>query len=127
MQDFQLDIVTPYGEIFNGRVHSVYLPGKDGEFGVLPGHCDMLSLLKTGVVDIKAASGRDLVAINWGHVSINNNKVSVLADGAVCVHGGDSKVSKAIEQAQKLLEDASSDISAIGGALRKLEEIRTGN
>ena len=40
MQDFQLDIVTPYGEIFNGKVNSVYLPGKEGEFGVLPGHCD---------------------------------------------------------------------------------------
>lgn len=124
MQDFQLDIVTPYGEIFNGKVNSVYLPGKEGEFGVLPGHCDMLALLQTGVIDIRSESSHDLVAINWGHVSISNNKVSVLADGAVCVRGGDSKLSKALKQAKKLLEDASSDTSMIAGALRKLEETK---
>lgn len=124
MQDFQLDIVTPYGEIFNGMVSSVYLPGKDGEFGVLPGHCDMLVLLQTGVIDIRSETSHDLVAINWGYVSISNNKVSVLADGAVCVRGGDSKVSKALEQAKKLLEGASSDTSVIAGALRKLEEAK---
>lgn len=124
MQDFQLDIVTPYGEIFNGKVSSVYLPGKEGEFGVLPGHCDMLALLQTGVIDIRSEGSHDLVAINWGYVSISDNKVSVLADGAVCVRGGDSKVSKALEQARKLLEDASSDTSMIAGALRKLEETR---
>lgn len=123
MQDFQLDIVTPYGEIFNGRVSSAYLPGKEGEFGVLPGHCDMLALLQTGVIEIHSQAGKDLVAINWGHVSISGDKVSVLADGAVCVRG-DSKVSKAIEQAKKLLEEASSDTSIIAGALRKLEETR---
>ena len=124
MQDFQLDIVTPYGEIFKGKVSSVYLPGKEGEFGVLPGHCDMLVLLQTGVIDIRYETGHDLVAINWGYVSISNNKVSVLADGAVCVRGGDSKVSKALEQAKKLLEEASSDTSIIAGALRKLEEAK---
>ncbi|GAB0173724.1 MAG: F0F1 ATP synthase subunit epsilon [Helicobacter trogontum] len=124
MQDFQLDIVTPYGEIFNGRVSSVYLPGKEGEFGVLPGHCDMLALLQTGVIDIRSESGHDLVAINWGHASISNNKVSVLADGAVCVRGDDSRLSKALEQAKKLLQEASSDTSMIAGALRKLEETK---
>lgn len=124
MQDFQLDIVTPYGEIFNGRVSSVYLPGKEGEFGVLSGHCDMLVLLQTGVIDIRSETSHDLVAINWGYVSISNNNVSVLADGAVCVRGGDSKVSKALEQARKLLEEASSDTSIIAGALRKLEEAK---
>lgn len=124
MQDFQLDIVTPYGEIFNSRVSSVYLPGKEGEFGVLPGHCDMLVLLQTGIIDIRYETGHDLVAINWGYVSISNDRVSVLADGAVCVRGGDSKVSKTLEQARKLLEDASSDTSIIAGALRKLEEAK---
>ena len=124
MQDFQLDIVTPYGEIFNGKVTSVYFPGKDGEFGVLPGHCDMLALLQTGVIDIRTESSHDLVAINWGHVSISHNKVSVLADGAVCVKGDGGQLSKAIEQAKELLEQASSDTSIIAGALRKIEEAR---
>ena len=124
MQDFQLDIVTPYGEIFNGRVSSVYFPGKDGEFGILPGHCDMFSLLQTGVIEIRYQSGHDLVAINWGYVEIAGDKVTVLADGAVCVKsgGGKSQVAKALEQAKQLLEGASSDTVILDSALRKLKE-----
>ncbi|MWV62568.1 F0F1 ATP synthase subunit epsilon [Helicobacter saguini] len=124
MQDFQLDIVTPYGEIFNGKVTSVYFPGKDGEFGVLSGHCDMLALLQAGVIDIHGEKTHDLVAINWGHVSISHNKVSVLADGAVCVRGdGKGQVGKALEEAKALLEAASSDTAIIAGALRKIDEL----
>lgn len=125
MQDFQLDIVTPYGEIFKGRVQAVYLPGKDGEFGVLPGHCDMLALLRTGVIDISFESHHDLVAINWGYVEVAGDLVSVLADGAVCIRKNDSssQVSKAIEQAEQLLREASSDTSMIASALRRFEEM----
>lgn len=126
MQDFQLDIVTPYGEIFKGKVTSVYFPGKDGEFGVLPGHYDMLALLQTGVIDIHSVdSGHDLVAINWGYVSINSNKVTVLADGAVCIHKNDdnSQVAKALEEAKQLLQEASSDTSILLSALRKIDEM----
>lgn len=124
MQDFQLDIVTPVGEIFNGKVKSVYFPGKDGEFGVLPGHCDMLALLQPGVIDIRGENTHDLVAINWGHVSISHNKVSVLADGAVCVRGeGAGQISQALEEAKALLEAASSDTAIIAGALRKINDL----
>lgn len=126
MQDFQLDIVTPYGEIFKGKVMSVYFPGKDGEFGVLPGHYDMLALLQAGVIDIHSESGHDLVAINWGYVEVTNNTVIVIADGAVCVRksSDQSQVSKALEQAKQLLTEASSDTSMLAIALRKLDEAR---
>lgn len=126
MENFQLDIVTPYGEIFKGQVNAVYLPGKNGEFGILPGHYDMLALLQTGVIDIHFESHRDLVAINWGYVEVSGHKVTVLADGAVCVHKNDnnSQVAKALEQAKQLLQEASSDTSVVTAALRRLEEIK---
>ena len=38
MDTIKLSIVTPTGSIFNGDVKTVTLPGKEGEFGVLPGH-----------------------------------------------------------------------------------------
>jgi len=37
MDTIKLSIVTPTGSIFNGDVKTVTLPGKEGEFGVLPG------------------------------------------------------------------------------------------
>ncbi|RDU73656.1 F0F1 ATP synthase subunit epsilon [Helicobacter aurati] len=126
MENFQLDIVTPYGEIFKGKANAVYLPGKNGEFGILPGHYDMLALLQTGVIDIRSEVHHDLVAINWGYVEVSGNKVTVLADGAVCVHTNDnnSQVAKALEQAKQLLREASSDTLIIATALRRLEEIQ---
>ena len=36
MNTLQLEIVTPNGDIFNGQVAEVTLPGEEGEFGVLP-------------------------------------------------------------------------------------------
>ena len=44
MDTLNLSIVTPNGSIFSGNVKSVTLPGKEGEFGVLPGHASWFLL-----------------------------------------------------------------------------------
>ena len=53
MNTIHLEIVTPEGLIFSNDAKMVVLPGADGEFGVLPGHASLVSLLKIGVVDIE--------------------------------------------------------------------------
>lgn len=85
----ELSIVTPYGEIFNGYISNINLPGVDGEFGVLPNHCDLLSMLKAGVIEFSKEDGeKELVAINWGYVEVTFNRVDILANGAVSIKGG---------------------------------------
>lgn len=121
--NLKLDIVTPYGEIFNAFVKSVYVPGKEGEMGILSDHCDMFALLKAGVIDIRLDENKnDLVAINWGYVEIVKNQVSIIADGAVCIKNDSSKLQK-IEEAKKLLKEASSDTLFLSSAFKKLEEV----
>lgn len=119
----ELSIVTPYGEIFSGYVKSINLPGIDGEFGVLPYHCDLLSLLKAGVIDfIKDNGFKELVAINWGYAKVTHTKVDILANGAVAIRGKtDSEISSNIENAKKLLEEASEDKIAISSTITKIE------
>lgn len=119
----QLSIVTPYGVIFDDEVKSVNLPGSEGEFGVLYGHCDFLSLLKAGVIDIDMKNGNnELVAINWGYAKVSNTKVDILANGAIAIVGNsDSEISKAIGNAKILLEEAASDKIAISSILSKIE------
>ena len=51
---FELSIVTPQGESYNGPVDSVVLPGSEGDFGVLPEHERFLSPLRIGAVEIVA-------------------------------------------------------------------------
>ncbi|RAX54080.1 F0F1 ATP synthase subunit epsilon [Helicobacter sp. 16-1353] len=121
--NIKLSIVTPYGMIFDGEVKAVNLPGEEGEFGVLPGHCDFLSLLKAGVIDIDMKDGKkELIAINWGYAKVNTTNVDILANGAVAITGNsDSEISKAIDNAKSLLEDAASDKVLLSSVLHKIE------
>lgn len=122
MNDLRLEIVTPYGSIFSDFINSVYVPARDGEMGILPGHCDLLFLLNTGVIDIIMQNGKsELVAINWGYASIHNNVINIIADGAVALHG-DSNIANQLQKAKELLESATSDTSLIGGALKKIQD-----
>ena len=45
---FQLEIVTPEESIFSGMVENVYLPGADGELGILAGHVPLVTSLSPG-------------------------------------------------------------------------------
>ncbi|AXH10308.1 F0F1 ATP synthase subunit epsilon [Malaciobacter halophilus] len=104
METIRLSIVTPNGEIFNDDVKTVTLPGKEGEFGVLPGHSSLVSSLTVGVIVIEKANSTEAVAINWGHVKVNESSVDVLADGAIALtQGEDSNIAKNIDAAKDLV------------------------
>ena len=104
MDTIRLSIVTPNGEIFNDDVKTVTLPGKEGEFGVLPGHSSLISSLTVGVIVVEKANSTEAVAINWGHVKVDEKSVDVLADGAIALTSGkDSEIAKNIEAAKELV------------------------
>ncbi|AFI06459.1 ATP synthase F1 subunit epsilon [Helicobacter cetorum] len=117
-----VSVVVPQGEVYLGEVKSVVLPGSEGEFGVLYGHSNMVSLLQAGVIEIETESQKDYIAINWGYAEITKERVDILADGAVFINKQDSK-EDAISRAKKLLEDASSDRVAISSVLSKIESL----
>ncbi len=105
MDTIKLSIVTPNGEIFNNEVKSVTLPGKEGEFGVLPNHASLVSALMVGVIEIeKKNASKEAVAINWGHVKVSENSVDILVDGAVALSAGnDSETSEKLKEALELV------------------------
>ena len=43
-----LEIVTPEKKIFSDTVGNVYLPGADGELGILDGHAALVTALQPG-------------------------------------------------------------------------------
>lgn len=125
MNTLKLEIVTPAGQIFAKSVKSVTLPGSEGEFGVLPNHASLVTLLQAGVIDIELQDGNhDVVAINWGHVKVDENSVTVLADGAVSIGGGtESEIAKSLEAAKQLIESMGDSDIAIAMATAKIESI----
>ena len=114
----KLSIVTPTGEIYCDDVKSVVLPGKDGEFGVIPNHSSLVSSLTVGVIEItKIDATIEAIAINWGYVKVNETNVDILVDGAVSLSANDSStIAQNIEAAKKLVssvEDASVSMAAV--------------
>ena len=124
MKKLAVSIVTPYGEIFSGDVDSITMPGVDGEFGVLYGHSNLLSLLKAGVIEIFQGQSRELVAIDWGYAEVTPSKVDIIANGAVAIGGqNETGVSEAIANAKELLEGASNDKVAIYSVVSRIEHV----
>ena len=125
MDKLYLEIVTPQGQIFNDDVSSVVLPGSEGEFGVLPNHASLISLLKAGIIDIEDKHKKhDVVAINWGYAKIDEGKVVILADGAVYVSGNsESELANSLEAARNLIESMSSDTNAFAATISKMENV----
>jgi len=104
MDTIKLSIVTPNGGIFDGDVKSVTLPGKEGEFGVLPHHASLVSALTVGVIEIdKLDNSKEAIAINWGHVKVSEKSVDILVDGAVALSTGDSDISSKLAEARELV------------------------
>ncbi|MEA2049660.1 MAG: ATP synthase F1 subunit epsilon [Campylobacterota bacterium] len=118
MDTIKLSIVTPNGEIFSGEVKSVTLPGKEGEFGVLPNHASLVSSLTVGVIEIDKLDGSvEAIAINWGHVKVSEVSVDILVDGAVALSGGsESDISAKLEEAKALVnsvQDSNVSMAAV--------------
>ena len=120
----KLEIITPNGVIFDDEVKQVTLPGSEGEFGVLPRHATLVSLLDTGVIVIEKADGSEVaVAINSGYVKVDEEKTTCIVDGAVALTGEDSDLAKALEEAKELIKKAESSSVAIAAAVSKVEQI----
>ncbi len=124
MELMKLEIVTPNGVIFDDEVKQVTLPGTEGEFGVLPKHATLVSLLDTGVIVIEKADSKEIaVAINSGYVKVEEEKTTCIVDGAVALFGEDSDLSRALEAAKELLQSTESSSTAIASAVSKVEQI----
>jgi len=127
METTRLEIVTPQGALFDDQVKMVTVPGKEGEFGILPHHASLITLLQAGVIEYEKADGtKGLVAINWGHVKIEESGVTILADGAVAIGGTDSEIKAKIEEANELIASIGDNDMAIATAKSRLESAAKG-
>jgi len=76
----QLEIVTPEREAYSDMVDAVFCPGTEGEFGVLPHHAPLLSMLGVGELRIRKGPDEEYFAIAGGFVQVGPDKVVVMAE-----------------------------------------------
>lgn len=80
-----LEIVTPEKQVYSAKVQSVLLPTRTGEIEILPGHQPLLAVLVPGeIAVVSAASGaREFLAVDKGFLRVQDDTISVLAEGAI--------------------------------------------
>ena len=106
MEKILLEIVTPERKVLAKEVDEVTLPGAAGELGVLPGHTELLSLLKPGRLQYRDGTHLERFAVAGGFVEVGHKKVVVLADAAEASHEIDVARAKAARaKAEKMLAD----------------------
>ena len=82
MATISFDLVSPENLIFNDDVGMIIVPGKDGDFGVLPGHSKVMSSLRPGRVMVYG-EGKNLLKaffVSGGFAEVNPEKCIVLAE-----------------------------------------------
>ncbi len=106
---FTLEIVSPTEILFSGEVETVTAPAIKGEFGVLEGHTEYLSILKPG--EVKYTQGGNVVSmvVSSGYSEVGPNKTSILVESATLTSDID-------------LVKAEADLKEAGSALDEMQE-----
>ena len=110
MAKISFDLVSPENLIFNDEVGMIIVPGKDGDFGVLPGHSKVMSSLRPGRVMVYG-EGKNLLKaffVSGGFAEVNPEKCIVLAESVDEINALEKS---AIEKEVQELEEQESDIA----------------
>jgi F-type H+-transporting ATPase subunit epsilon len=100
------ELVAPERLLASVDADMVVVPGEQGDFGVLPNHAPLLSLLRPGVISIYQGDRVDQrVFVAGGFAEVNERGCTVLAEAAEPV--GEIN----LEEARQKLRDAEEDLS----------------
>ncbi|QCI19598.1 MAG: F0F1 ATP synthase subunit epsilon [Buchnera aphidicola (Brevicoryne brassicae)] len=81
---FYLDVVSVKKRIFSGEVKKIRVSGSEGELGIYPGHVQLLSIIKPGMIYIfHKDKQEECIYISGGILEVQPHTVSVLADIAI--------------------------------------------
>src|SRR5207247_7515939 len=77
-----LEVATPTRLVVAETADEIVVPGRQGYFGVLPGHAAFLTTLGVGELMYRVGRDEHYLAVAGGFAEVRNDKVIVLADSA---------------------------------------------
>jgi F-type H+-transporting ATPase subunit epsilon len=78
-EKLDLEIVTPEGLLLHEDVDELIAPGKEGYFGVRPGHTPLFASLGVGALSYRQEDQWHDLTCFWGFCEVLPDRVSVLA------------------------------------------------
>ncbi|SNC61508.1 ATP synthase F1 subcomplex epsilon subunit [Kytococcus aerolatus] len=80
MSQLTVDLVAADRQVWSGEASMVTARTTDGELGIMPGHTPLLGALTEGTVGIHTAGGKQEVQINTGFLSVDSDRVTIVAE-----------------------------------------------
>ena len=121
-----LDLVTPERRLISGDVTEMVAKAILGEFGVLPGHANLLAILQPGELSFVQEGKKHHVAVTGGFAEVTlDHGIRIMADAAELADEIDLERAKAAkERAEKRLAEFDPltqeiDLARAEGALRR--------
>jgi F-type H+-transporting ATPase subunit epsilon len=100
VRTFDLSVVTPEGQAFDGEAEMVIVPGDAGEIGVLARHAPLVAMLRAGEIRVKSGNEWQSFAAGPGYFKVQQDRAIALVDDAVRAEEID------IEEARREAEEA---------------------
>ena len=75
-------VITPDKVVWDAMADELVLPSSTGQIGVLTDHAPLLTALDIGVMKLKSDAGWTSIVLMEGFAEVEDNKVTILCNGA---------------------------------------------
>ena len=127
MSNILVKIIMPSDVIFEANATMINIPGKEGVFGVLPGHVNFISTVAIGCVSVFLDNQEKKFFVHGGGVRVTSTEVDVVSEFIVSLD--DQKKNDVLNKIESLkleldsLEKNSLDASILNATLTKYDSL----
>lgn len=81
--ELNLEIVTPFGKIFDAEIVSCTIPGSNGQFQILKDHAALISTVDIGSVKIEYPDSKSTnLSVAGGFCEVKDNSIELITESA---------------------------------------------
>jgi F-type H+-transporting ATPase subunit epsilon len=100
-------VITPDRVVWDAMAEELILPSSTGQLGILTDHAPLLTALDIGVMRLKSDAGWTSIVLMEGFAEVENNKVTILCNGAQEASSIDAKAAQEeLEKVTLLVDEA---------------------
>ena len=100
-------VITPDKVVWDAMVDELILPSSTGQIGILSDHAPLLTALDIGVMRLKSNSDWTSIVLMEGFAEVEDNKVTILCNGAEEGSSIDAKTAQEeLEKVTLLVDEA---------------------
>ena len=100
-------VITPDKVVWDAMVEELILPSSTGQLGILQDHAPLLTALDIGVMRLKTDSSWTSIVLMEGFAEVEDNKVTILCNGAEEGSSIDASTAQAeLEKVTLLVDEA---------------------